>query len=437
MKINILRKLSSSLFLKIIIIFFVAILLIHYSMRWYHRKYFGINRFYKIQNRNVNYAKYILKDISVPPDTTNAQKLADSLQIKIRYKGPDFEWTSKQPVPDFDDVTLYHYKKDSTIEASFSRFGFCVKINKNDHHFLFVLVKRKEGMQYAAELHRLFVYSVVVFTLFLIYLSFRWLLHPITVLHRGVKELSKGNLDYEVTTKRSDELGTLIRSLNFMARRIREMIHARDQLLLDVSHELRSPLTRTKVTLELLEDSQDKKDISEDVCEMETMITEILETERLKSQYGEIQLKKENIFIFLQNVISEYSNKNPGIRLFDIPEKFVFNADLKRLKILFKNILDNATKYSNKNGTEIEIKVEDKKSEIVISIQDFGCGIPEDDLPFIFEPFYRVDKSRCKETGGYGLGMNLCKKIMEAHHGKIEVKSEVNKGTTVFLRFFK
>jgi signal transduction histidine kinase len=85
----------------------------------------------------------------------------------------------------------------------------------------------------------------------------------------------------------------------------------------------------------------------------------------------------------------------------------------------------------------VEISLREKKDEIIISVQDFGTGIPEQDLPFVFEPFYRVDKSRSKKTGGFGLGLSLSKRIMEAHGGNIEIASRPNVGTTVFLKFIK
>jgi signal transduction histidine kinase len=100
-----------------------------------------------------------------------------------------------------------------------------------------------------------------------------------------------------------------------------------------------------------------------------------------------------------------------------------------------KNILNNAIKYSRPDSAPVQISAEYEASYIVLRITDFGTGIPEEDLAHVFEPFYRVDKSRTKNTGGYGLGLSLCKTIMEAHEGKIEVHSRPQEGTTVTLFF--
>jgi signal transduction histidine kinase len=97
--------------------------------------------------------------------------------------------------------------------------------------------------------------------------------------------------------------------------------------------------------------------------------------------------------------------------------------------------LTNAVKYSNPDSEPVRICVKRRPPNIIVQIVDNGIGIPPDELPFIFEPFYRVDKSRTKDTGGYGLGLSLCKTIMEAHGGRIAIESTPNVGTTVTLVF--
>ena len=99
------------------------------------------------------------------------------------------------------------------------------------------------------------------------------------------------------------------------------------------------------------------------------------------------------------------------------------------------DLSDNAVKFSDSDSDPIRITVKSRPPHVVVQIIDNGIGIPPDELPFIFEPFYRVDKSRTKDTGGYGLGLSLCKTIMEAHGGRIEIDSTPNVGTTVTLAF--
>ena len=184
-------------------------------------------------------------------------------------------------------------------------------------------------------------------------------------------------------------------------------------------------------------DGDIKESIREDLSEVEKMIAEILETERLNSNHGKLYLKKVDISEIIKEVLRDYQNKPPGVKLIAVPEKIFLNIDTDRIKTVLKNILENSLKYSKPKSQPIEISIDDEQKSVVIQIKDYGSGIPKEELPYVFEPFYRIDKSRSKKTGGYGLGMSLCKKIMHAHGGTIEISSELNIGTIVFLKFKK
>jgi signal transduction histidine kinase len=150
-----------------------------------------------------------------------------------------------------------------------------------------------------------------------------------------------------------------------------------------------------------------------------------------------LKLEEVNLRDLVRDICAAYQDQKPGIKMVSFPGDVICKMDAKRMVILFRNLLDNALRYSNPLGYPVEISLREKADEIIISVQDFGQGIPEQELPFIFEPFYRVDKSRSKKTGGYGLGMSLIKRIMEAHGGTVEISSRPNVGTTVFLKFKK
>jgi signal transduction histidine kinase len=259
-------------------------------------------------------------------------------------------------------------------------------------------------------------------------------LRPISWLSRGVEEVAKGNFDQNVVIWKMDQLGRLTESFNNMTQKIKEMIAARTQLLLDVSHEMRSPLTRIKVALEFLPDNKNKKSIGEDVNELEQMLHEILETERLNSGYQKLDSEKADLLKLIKNIISKFKNMKPGINLIADDNQYPFEGDIERLKICLRNVIDNSIKFSNESSNAVEIQISSEKQQYIIKVQDNGTGIPEEDLPFIFEPFYRVDKSRSKKTGGYGLGLSLSKKIIEAHGGTINIKSKINKGSLVLIQ---
>jgi signal transduction histidine kinase len=190
-----------------------------------------------------------------------------------------------------------------------------------------------------------------------------------------------------------------------------------------------------KVALEFLEDSQAKQSIQADMQEMEKMVTEILETARMQHRYENLKKQPTNLVRMLKEMLPEFENQPPGIEMVEFPGEVMAKVDSEQIKTVFENVINNAIKYSRPDSGPIRIFYKSDKSYAVIRIADKGIGIPQEELSQIFEPFYRVDKSRAKDIGGYGLGLSLCKTIMEAHEGKIEVQSRPEEGTTVSLSF--
>jgi signal transduction histidine kinase len=264
----------------------------------------------------------------------------------------------------------------------------------------------------------------------------RRMFRPLRMLLKGVKEVSEGNLDFQFEVKgRHGEIHYLAESFNLMVQRIREMVQSKDQLLLDVSHELRSPLTRLKVALEMTPKGKMKDSMLQDVTEMETMITEILETERLKNGNGKLALGPVDLAVLVRETLAKFKSRKPGVRITEKLKTLVIQADEARVKTVLQNVLENALKYSAGRKKPVEVSLSEDEKEALITVHDFGQGIPPEDQEKVFEPFYRVDKSRTKDTGGYGLGLSLCREIMRAHGGDIRLESEPGQGTKVTLYF--
>jgi signal transduction histidine kinase len=435
MTFNVLRKIRSSLFSKILILFTLAIIIALLTPRYTYRFFFHPKRFPAMQKHIINHARYIKDDLGSPPDIEKAMKFSREIGILIRFETLERKWASQDNMVDFSELDLPIYKEDEHISAGMTKYGLCVSFKEKNNRILLVMRPRIQDIRNIAGIFALMIGIMVTILIIIMYFILRWQLKPIRTLHEGVNQLSEGNIDYEMSTRRNDEMGTLIKSFNTMTGRIREMIQARERLLLDVSHELRSPLTRMKLAMEFLENGQAKTNIRNDIAELETKITELLETERLDSRHGKLKVKKTDILQLVHAVCREFKNRKPGLEIVAFPQNIFLNLDRERIKILFRNILDNALRYSSSRGKPVEISAVDRPGEFTIVIRDFGTGIPAEDLPFIFEPFYRVDKSRSKKTGGYGLGMSLSKKIMEAHRGSINISSQLKAGTSVFLQF--
>ena len=178
------------------------------------------------------------------------------------------------------------------------------------------------------------------------YLFMRRILRPLKWLTEGVEQISRGNLEHQVPVKRCDELTELAEAFNAMTQQIKKMLHAKERLMLDVSHELRSPLTRLKVALEFLPEGATKESLKEDVAVMESMITEILETARLRDGYAKLNLEEIDLVSLVQSVIAGFAGSSPGVEAEDMPASMPLVVDPELCRTVLKNIITNAIKYS-------------------------------------------------------------------------------------------
>ena len=427
------KRIIRSVFTKLLLIIFftgICINLVVGGFFWIHRSAAG-----RPLHKNIlQYLNYIIADIGNPPKLDRAKQIANQASLKIYYDGPSNTWSTAE---DFSEVPKVHWRKWS--ENPLIRVGryhgyHFIEFSHELGRFVFWLDK---NLNLDPERRRLVIILLSLLTLILTgaFLSIRWILRSVRLLDHGVREVSQGNLKHQLPLKGSVELRDLAAAFNDMTERIRDMLRTKEQLLLDISHELRSPLTRMKVALEFLPQGQARESITNDVIEMETMINEILETARMHHLHGKLTLGPINLVHLLSEILPGFEQQPPGVVLEDSPSELMVHVDQEQIKTVFKNILTNAIKFSNPDGEPVIISLKVESPDIVVRIADKGIGIPQDELPFIFEPFYRVDKSRAKATGGYGLGLSLCKTIMQAHGGKIDVESAPNIGTTITLYF--
>lgn len=384
----------------------------------------------------IQYINYLIADIGNPPSVDRARKIARQTLLEIHFQSPQNKWSTSGNPPDLSRRRFHIWKESPNIRLGRYHGHSFVEVNRNNGRFIFEFAKpfdrqdRRDGLFFLL----LVLIGVILGGAFL---TIRRVLRPVKWLTHGVQEVSKGNLQHRVPLKKSDELRDLAEAFNDMTDRIRKMLQAKEQLLLDVSHEMRSPLTRMKVAIEFLPDGKPKESIKADLKEMENMISEILDTARTHHLHGQLKRRKLNFVDLLNEVVPAFANQPPGLEICDIPEAIHVDLDPEQIKIVLNNVLDNAIKYSRPDSDPVRIRFQQRGSYRIIHIQDDGIGIPEEELPFIFEPFYRVDKSRSKRTGGYGLGLSLCKTIMEAHDAKITVDSAPDKGTTISLHFLE
>jgi signal transduction histidine kinase len=357
---------------------------------------------------------------STSPDQETARELAEHLDLKIRYEGPEGTWETAPGLPSVQEVRGYKKWHDFYLAPGAKGGTYVVSWEMGQ--------RMRKGHYWMLQTLHLLMIGVVLAA----WLILRRTLQPLRWLHEGVTRLSEGELDVVVPKRTRDEFGVLTDAFNQMVRRIRDMVRARDQLLLDVSHELRSPLTRIKVALELLPEGEKRRRIASDIGEMEAMITELLELERLRDGHG-IRAERQDLMPILHEMAESFQDRPPGVRIVSAPPEVLLEIDGNRIRTVLRNLLENAVKYSLPDSGPVEISVvslpDNRDSETVtVRVTDDGPGIPETDLANLFEPFFRVDRSRSKKSGGYGLGLSICKRILEAHGGTITAENNRGRG---------
>jgi two-component system OmpR family sensor kinase len=250
---------------------------------------------------------------------------------------------------------------------------------------------------------------------------------------------SAGDLTRRIEQPRTrDEVGRLAMTFNDMLARIEELFRAQQRILADVSHELRSPLTAIRGNLDLLrrgafENDQERDAslaaIDSESARMQRMVQDLL---LLAQADAGVQIQKQIVELdtILLDVYRQARLTAGGTKVsLGSEDQAQVLGDPDRLKQLFTNLVDNAIKYTPSGG-EVKLSLDRDTQWVRVMVTDTGAGIPEQDLPRIFDRFYRVDKARSREEGGTGLGLSIVKWIVDAHDGCIDVKSEVGKGTT-------
>ena len=425
------RKIRFSIFLKLIILIIIFTVLINISIGFILRKSFDRAHMRPPRSHMIKMEEYILKDIGNPPDTVKAEMLMKDVRFDLRFETTSSKWTSNTDLPTLDELKKeagFDEKKINNMIRSGRRFYRVVKLE--DGYVIFAPPAPIDEV----DIESVILPLIIIFSILslLLYISLRWIFGPIKKLSEGVEKISSGDLESRIIVKGNDELENLAVSINEMSANISEMLKAKETLLIDVSHELRSPLTRIKLANEFVEEEKVRKNIREDVIEMESMISGLLETYRTENSGLKPILKNTDVVLLLKNLISKFSYEK--IDLKSDFEKRELQIDPDKIEIALRNIIDNAVKYSDNKPVEISV-AENENADTLISVKDHGRGIEQEEINKIFEPFYRVDKSRDKKISGYGLGLSIVKKILDMHKAKTEIISKPGEGTEFRITF--
>jgi len=247
-------------------------------------------------------------------------------------------------------------------------------------------------------------------------------LHPIQLMRRRIKSLGLGDMKSKIQVRGNDELAELSVSINKMIADIKSLLSQKQQLLLDVSHELRSPLARIRLLTEMLPDHKNKDKLVDEVVFLEGMISNLLYSDKLSLPYANMQkdsIKTKHLLLKTMDLINVNLNKFEINN--EIPNTLI-DIDETKIIIALRNLIDNALKYGD-SSKSIKIIVYKKDFDCGISVSSYGNKISDSEIDEIFLPFFR-SKNNKNIVSGFGLGLTICKKIVVAHGGQLYVKQE-------------
>ncbi|MCP4116969.1 MAG: HAMP domain-containing histidine kinase [Desulfobacteraceae bacterium] len=268
---------------------------------------------------------------------------------------------------------------------------------------------------------------------------------PVEDIANTANRIGESDLSHRIDVETKDELGNLAATLNRMIARLERAFERQKEFTGDASHELRAPLSiiQAEATLALRKERppgeyrKALEVISSEADHMASLTNQLLELARADSGKEKYMFETLELAEFMKEVCSDMAilcqEKGLVLKL-DLPEQSWISGDQKSLRRLMYNILNNAIRYTDHDGT-IGVVLQKKHDAVMISVSDTGIGITEDQLTFIYERFYRADKARSRSEGGSGLGLAICKHIVDRHGGRIDVESRLGRGSTFSIQF--
>jgi signal transduction histidine kinase len=385
----------------------------------------------------------ITQDKSGPPSVERAQAITQRLPVTVRITGTQVNWQS-HPGQQRPHWQHNNYRNANSNDDAWHRerwggdkdWRSLVKRTTADGHTIeFGL--NDDAFERRPRMIGIALVSLLLLTL-LAYLYMRYLLRPLDDIRAGAQRFGGGNFAQSIPVRRPkspDELGQLAATINTMGADIGQMLDAKRALLLAISHELRSPLTRARLNTELLPETADvqpnREALLRDLALMRDLVTDLLESERLASPHAALQREPTDLAELVNEVVREIVSSlpnGPSVTQTLAPDLSTLALDRTRMRLLLRNLLDNALRHNTAiDGTQLQpVMVSVQRTPdggVCITVRDHGPGVDPAALPHLAQPFYRPDAARERATGGVGLGLYLCKLVAQAHGGSMTVRN--------------
>jgi signal transduction histidine kinase len=305
-----------------------------------------------------------------------------------------------------------------------------------DHKYWLFLIDQPRGLTFFfLQPQHLWIIALVVL---LCYAFAYHLTSPVRRLRAVVECFGRGDFSARAATNRKDEFGQLATSFNQMAERIQTLLAAERRLLLDISHELRSPLARLGVAIELARSGEDREHmldrIQKEADRLNELVAELLQVTRVEGDPSMQKLESVRLDEMLGDLVYDSlleAKAKEVTLLLKAPIAVTLSADEELIRRAVENVIRNAIRYALP-GTAVDIDLRRQGAMAQVCVRDYGPGVPEDALPRIFDPFYRVDSDRNRVSGGLGLGLAIARRSVEIHKGKLTAKN-ANPGLQVTI----
>ncbi len=284
---------------------------------------------------------------------------------------------------------------------------------------------------------------IIVISLIAAYFLSRKFSNPIIRITKESKKMARGNYDVEFKESSIEEINELAQTLNNTSIELSKTENLRRELLANVSHDLKTPLTLIKANAEMVHDltyaNAEKRNKNLDVIIKETdrlnmLVEDILDLSKAQSKTMKLDLKRLNLVELVKTILTRYEvlkEKNGYNIIFNSDKEFVIKADRKRLEQVIYNLINNAINYTGKDKL-VTVNLVDKKNKVRFEVIDTGKGINKEDINYIWDKYYKADKSYHRVTVGTGLGLSIVKNILEMHNFKYGVETS-KKGTKFYF----
>lgn len=367
--------------------------------------------------------------VAGPIDTDLLKQEAKKNRVAIQIRRGEDVWRTSSQLPEYTQLL-----KNATPlgQLYFTKVGA--------KYFIFT-TSNNTTIAVTSQIANLIVYPywltfwpwfAVICVLIISYKVLNAQLIPIRRAIDSATHISQGDLTYRISEHPNNDLGQLTKGLNGMAENLEQLFASKNELLLSVSHELRSPMARMKVLLALLSEGETVAKLSREINKMDEIVEQLLESERLRDSHKLLNLETYFFPNVLIGVFRSFDSEE-NIKLEGSVPEIAIDIDLGRFKFLLRNLIENALKHSI-NSSPVIVSNRLEKNELFICVRDFGVGIAEGFVSEIFEPFTQASDVNNRSNKGVGLGLFLCKRIALAHNGDLSVVSELDKGSEFTFR---